>query len=47
MLYYRNKKTGAVVKTTCKVSGANWEQIQAKDLRSPKTTTETSSKKEE
>lgn len=25
---YRNKKTGAVVDTACKVCGANWEEVK-------------------
>lgn len=35
MNFYRNKKTGAVVKTTCKVTGANWEQVKLKEPAKP------------
>lgn len=35
MNFYRNKKTGAVVKTTCKVTGANWELVKPKDPKEP------------
>lgn len=26
---YRNKKTGAVIETTHKISGSNWEKVKA------------------
>lgn len=26
---YRNKKTGAVIETTYKISGDNWEKVKA------------------
>ena len=30
MYKYRNKKTGAVLETTCKISGGDWEEVVAK-----------------
>lgn len=31
MAKYRNKKTGAVLETECKISGGNWEKVVAKN----------------
>ncbi len=30
MAKYRNKKTGAVLETECKISGGNWEEVVTK-----------------
>lgn len=30
MAKYRNKKTGAVLETECKISGGSWEEVVAK-----------------
>ena len=38
MYAYRNKKTGAEMKTTVKVSGANWELIGGAETRAAVTT---------
>ena len=31
MAKYRNKKTGAVLETECKISGGSWEKVVAKN----------------
>lgn len=28
-MLYRNKKTGAVIRSQCRISGANWEEVKA------------------
>lgn len=28
MYHYRNKKTGATIKTSCEVTGKNWEPVE-------------------
>lgn len=30
MFKYKNKKTGAVLETPCKISGGNWEKVTTK-----------------
>lgn len=30
MAKYRNKKTGAILETECKISGGNWEEVVTK-----------------
>ncbi len=43
---YKNKKTGQVVKTTGKVSGADWELVQEKSaVATPKPVAESKGKK--
>lgn len=41
MYHYRNKKTGETIKTSCEVTGKNWEPIEddalysAEDMENP------------
>lgn len=37
-MQYRNKKTGAVIETPCRVSGGDWEPVKAaKSAKAEKT----------
>ena len=36
MAKYRNKKTGAVLETECKISGGSWEKVVAKNTSKTK-----------
>ncbi|MDO5415246.1 MAG: hypothetical protein Q4F78_07250 [Bacillota bacterium] len=36
MTMYRNKKTGATIETPCKISGENWQRVQAPKKEEPK-----------
>jgi hypothetical protein len=35
-MLYRNKRTGAVIETLCRVSGGDWEPVKAKKAAKPK-----------
>lgn len=44
---YKNKKTGAVLETPCKISGGDWEEIKNKPRKSDKKKDDESSGAEE
>lgn len=35
-MLYRNKRTGAVIETPCRVSGGDWEPVKAEKAAKPK-----------